>query len=508
MARILVVDDSPTIRKVVTAILARHGYETVVAADGQLALEALEEEERGVDLVLLDFVMPKMNGFQFCRAIRGSSRFAMLPVVLMSAKSDKIRDQFVEQTGAIDAISKPFDAQALVVAIENALRRMNQGRASQGRLPELEDLDEPVSSRRALDDAEVQARAATHLGATLGAVLAPALATLPHGAQLDRAQIAHALAQGLKMDAIQALIAALRSVDLGAGPMALAGDIGTIPIGAVLQMLQVESQTGGIVVSNGTSEVTITMRAGLIDLVQSRGAGDEFRLGRFFVEEGLVTPSEIDALTKDHPPVRRTRSGEIRAAQSEGRIPVAESVSPDTPPEGQRASGVESQRRLLLGDVLVQAGRVTRDQLKSALARQSSELIYEVLRWPKGQFEFHVQPSPPLAQRAQLGLPVASVVMEGFRRVDEWRLVEAGLGSFESVLVRDPVAIDALSRPSAEGEPDAESALSRQEHLVLDLIDGERTVREIIAASHMSSFDACRILMQFLEARLVRRRPG
>jgi hypothetical protein len=64
--------------------------------------------------------------------------------------------------------------------------------------------------------------------------------------------------------------------------------------------------------------------------------------------------------------------------------------------------------------------------------------------------------------------------------------------------MRDPVAIDAL--PIDE--------LARPERVVLEVIDGQRTVRDIIAASHMSSFDACRILLQFLEARVVRRRPA
>jgi hypothetical protein len=86
--------------------------------------------------------------------------------------------------------------------------------------------------------------------------------------------------------------------------------------------------------------------------------------------------------------------------------------------------------------------------------------------------------------------------MEGFRRVDEWRVVEASLGSFDSGLQRDPMAIEALGI----------ERLSRPEKRVLDTIDGERTVREIIAASHLSSFDACRILTQLIEARVVRRR--
>ena len=88
--------------------------------------------------------------------------------------------------------------------------------------------------------------------------------------------------------------------------------------------------------------------------------------------------------------------------------------------------------------------------------------------------------------------------MEGFRRVDEWRVVEAGLGSFDAVLQRDPMSIEAAGVDK----------LPRAERAILDAIDGERTVREIIGASNMSSFDACRILCQLIEARLVRPRAA
>jgi hypothetical protein len=88
--------------------------------------------------------------------------------------------------------------------------------------------------------------------------------------------------------------------------------------------------------------------------------------------------------------------------------------------------------------------------------------------------------------------------MEGFRRVDEWRVMEEKLGSFEQVLQPDPMSIEALG----------EDKLARAERSVLQAIDGRRTVREIIAASHLSSFDACRILFQLIEARLVRRKAA
>ncbi len=109
-----------------------------------------------------------------------------------------------------------------------------------------------------------------------------------------------------------------------------------------------------------------------------------------------------------------------------------------------------------------------------------------------------LEPLPALAASARLGLPVASVVMEGFRRVDEWRVVEASLGSFDAVLLADSAAVDALGV----------ERLAKPEQRLLEMIDGERSVREIVAHSHMSSFDACKILFSLLEARLVRRRAA
>jgi CheY-like chemotaxis protein len=427
--RVLVVDDSPTIRKVVSSVLERHGFVATQAADGQTALEKLAEASNGagdangggkIDLVLVDFVMPRMNGFQFCRAVRESEKLRATPVVLMSAKSDRIRDHFVKQTGAIDAITKPFDAQALIAVIENAIRRAEEWRQR----------EEAAAGERTAEEAE------------------PSTGSRPW-AEIPRS--------------------------------ALQGDLAIIPIGAVLQLLQIESKTGMLVVSDTKTEVTISMREGLIDLVQARGAGTEFRLGRYIVEHGLATPADIERILRDNSPTPRPPP------------PGAPLPMPPMP----RDEGPTHGRRLL-GDLLVDSGTVTRDQLREALARQSSELVYEVVRWPAGRFEFHMDPLPPLAESARLALPVASVVMEGFRRVDEWRIVEATLGSFDSVLLADLGAVDALGM----------DRLARPEQKLLEMVDGERTVREIVAQSHMSSFDACKILFSLLEARLVRRRAA
>jgi CheY-like chemotaxis protein len=433
--RVLVVDDSPTIRKVVSSVLERHGFEAIHAPDGQAALETLlhaaranqagadGDEAEKIDVVLVDFVMPRMNGFQLCRAIRHDELLRDTPVVLMSAKSDRIREHFVQQTGAIDAITKPFEAQALIAVIENAIRRADEWR-KRARLGK--DAERGPGEEHETSDA---------------------LRTLPAD---------------------------------GRSPVALQGDIFIIPIGAILQLLQIEARSGALMVTDGKIEITMSIRQGLIDLVTARGAGTEFRLGRYFVELGLVSTEDITRLLRDHAPA--------------GRQPP-ESGSRTAAPRGEEAP---TGSRRLLGDLLVDAGRVTRDQLKEALARQSSELVYEVLRWPRGRFEFRLDAQPTLAESAQLALPVASVVMEGFRRVDEWRVVEAGLGSFESVLQPDSVAIEVADV----------SRLQKHEQKLLEMVDGKRSVREIIEQSHMSSFDACKVLYQLLEARLVRRRPA
>jgi CheY-like chemotaxis protein len=472
---ILVVDDSPTIRTVVSSILEQCGYEPKVASDGREAYDALASGAVKADLVLLDFLMPEMNGLQFCRALRENKELAETPVVLMSAKADRIRDAFLEQTGALDAITKPFDRQALAAVISNALRRVSVHRTSSARLSDLETADTGEN---------------------------PTVVAEP--------------------------------VPEPTAPL-LAGDLGVVPIGAILQLLQSENQTGVLVCTcrSGAwltgnpsgAEIRATFRNGLIDLVQSSGAGDEFRLGRFFVEEGILAPEEVEEIARrerergeppapapDDDPMLAAKTEEIEAVRPEMHqsMPTPTSTTEtvrdtswgtawsnkDT--TAGAAWPAQPPRPRPLGMALLAGGKIVESQLRTALTRQSSELLYEVLRWPAGRFELRREPPSELAVSARLGLPVASAVIEGFRRVDEWRALERTLGSFDAVLFRDDIAFGTLDVAS----------LPTKERTVLDAVDGMRTVRAIVSASHQSSFDVCRILVQFLEARVLRRRVG
>lgn len=462
-ARILVVDDSPTIRKVVKSILEARNYEALVAEDGQDALELLGHER--VDLVLLDFVMPRMNGYQFCRELRAHPELKNLPVVLMSAKGDKIRGQFVQQTGATDAITKPFDPRGLVAVVEAALKKQEEGRARP--VPEAESMPEDESvidslrpSRTSFSDDPGlrRAQAAAELAGALSRLIMPELTRQEDFPREAVDQVTYAIHQAITPDTMGPLGTLLRTLSLGEKTReVLAGDVGVISTAEVLQLLDLQRQTGVLSVFTRHSEISLYIVDGKLDFASWHGLRDEFLIGRYLVADGALTREELQTVLDN-------RAGSKR----------------------------------LLGETLVQLGFTTEEAVRRALIRQTSELVYEVVRWKSGRFSFTVGVENPAAQKAALKMDTGPLVMEGFRRVDEWRLIE-GSFDFDEVLFPDPVSIQRL------GE---EANLTRLERAVLESIDGERTIREIVNEMDGSSFELCKILYQFLNSRLVRRKAA
>ncbi len=214
-ARVLVIDDSPTILKVVSAILARHGYEPQVARDGAQGIEVIKKGTK-IDLVLLDFVMPRMNGYQFCRELRSNPAHRALPVVLMSAKGDKIRGQFVQQTGAVDAITKPFDARALVAVIEGALSKTAEGRARPvpegNKMPDEDTIADSVRPSYAPKAGRL--RAAVEFAQQIASVVAPVVVALPPEDRASEAALMTAVARAVSSDVVERLAEKLREADV------------------------------------------------------------------------------------------------------------------------------------------------------------------------------------------------------------------------------------------------------------------------------------------------------
>ena len=117
---VLVVDDVKANRELLDGLLAHLGYEVREAADGQAALDAIELAEP--DLVLLDIEMPKIDGLEVCRRIKSDPRRRLVPVVLITARTDRATRLAGLEAGTDDFLTKPFDAQELLVRTKVLLR--------------------------------------------------------------------------------------------------------------------------------------------------------------------------------------------------------------------------------------------------------------------------------------------------------------------------------------------------------------------------------------------------
>src|SRR3569832_160301 len=124
MPRVLIADDEPNIREVISFALERAGYATTTARNGT---EALQQVRRGpVDLVVLDIGMPEMDGLEVCRQIRKTSE---VPILFLSARDEEIDRVLGLEIGGDDYVTKPFSPRELVARVNVILRRSRNGGA-------------------------------------------------------------------------------------------------------------------------------------------------------------------------------------------------------------------------------------------------------------------------------------------------------------------------------------------------------------------------------------------
>jgi DNA-binding response OmpR family regulator len=460
---VLVIDDSPTILKVVQLVLTKAGFEVETAADGEAGLDAARGKTP--DMILLDFVMPRMNGYQFCREMANDTGLKDIPIVLMSAKGDQVGERFVKVMGIVDYITKPFSPEAITAVVQHSINkyaRHGGNGQSEPLIPGATDVAQ--SDAEADAQAKAQQQALDEFRGQLSQVVAARIAGLfglanaardeddDGNVPTDASAIADAARAALDDDTVLDL---LRMAE-PAQQSSLRGDLRVIPIAEVLQLLDVQEQSGILSVTRAKGKIEIYFRKGRISLATASGISEEFLLGRFIVDNELMTQQDFEGFL------------ESRSAGSK-----------------------------LIGTQLVKLGYLTEADLQNALRRQTSELIYEVLRWRFGSFRFNsTRELPHTAVDASLGLDVEGILMEGFRRVDEWHLIEREVDNFDLVFLRNEDAVAQMGR----------GRLTREELAVLELVNGKNTVKDIIRRSRMGSFDVSKMLYRLLSIKLIRRR--
>jgi CheY-like chemotaxis protein len=412
---LLVIDDNPTVLKVIELDLAKAGYKVASALDDQAALALVRQAPTIPDLILLDGLIPGRDAAEICRRFAAHATLSRVPVVVMTARgqADDLEARFAKASNVVDTIGKPFSPEALVTLV---------GQVVKAPAPS------PVVGAR---EQAVGARAAR--------VAVEEAMALSSG---DAGAIAEARA-------------------FAAAGQALAGDLAAISMSQILELLAEQAHTGILRVVNTATHARVELyfRNGRVDFAAAVGAAEEFLLGRFVVEGGEVSAEAV------------TRVLEERAR------------TPGRPP--------------LFGADLIARGLTSKEALGRAMARQTSELAYETLRWEAGFFQFRrTAELPPLAGEAGLQLNVDRMLLEGYRRVDEWRVIEREISSFDEVFVRNEEKIAELPR----------GTFTRDELAVLGEVDGRQNLREIVRKLRLGSFDVSKMFFRFRRSRLVRRR--
>ena len=399
---ILVVDDSPTICKLVELSLTKAGYRVETSRTGESGVEAAQA--RRPDLILLDYLLPDMKGDDVCRAISGNVSLASVPVIVMSAKGEDISECFAVMPNVVNIISKPFSPDALLAVVGHTLEKTGGEPA--------------VPMATAESDNRID------------------LATLMTGEAKDESPARPA------PDPVTAL----------------AGDLAVVSIADVLLLLQDRGYTGTVNLVQGRAQMDIHLGQGRVEFAGAHGVAEEFLLGGFLVRGGHLSQETLAAALEER---KSNGAGE------------------------------------LLGAYLCSHGLLAPAGLRKAMARQTSALVFESLRWGSGRFTFRpLRELPPAAREASLSLAVDGLILEGLRRVEEWRVIEQEIGDFDMAFIRNEDKLGNFGR----------GQLLREEATIAELVNGRNTVRDLIAISKMGSYDVTQVLFRLLRSKLIRRR--
>lgn len=368
MARVLVVDDSPTIRRVVGSVLLRAGHEVAAAEDGERGL--VEIEAFKPDLLLLDLTIPGKDGLAVLEELvrrDGAAR----PVVLMATRSDGLSgvDERLRRLGVLDVITKPFSPEALLAVVQNSLEKHHERVTA-----ERTGLDHRRRSRASDFSDDERTVPATRVAAST--VLAPAMAAISFAD-------------------VPVTAPTTPRIELPLG-YALVGELAHIPLPEILQLLKFQSHSGRLVIDTGELRFDVGLEdGGIVMLLATNADGGParqggFRLGRYLVATGAIDDDALEA--------------RLAAAPADG----------------------------LIGERLVQSGAVDSDALYRGLSEQAQDLMVELLRARQGTFGLQIGAEHVPAQAVRPGWSIDALLFEALRRVDEWGVVESEVPSFEA----------------------------------------------------------------------------
>ncbi len=393
---ILLVEDDRAIQRALAEALHQSGFTVLAEHDGEWARSTFAQ--RTVDMVVLDAVLPRRNGFQLALDIRRSEKGKRLPILLVSGLYDalKVRPQLAEIGGPVRFLAKPLEPSQVVAICRKALGLQDS------------EVSDPSTKRRRRDRARLEAKSK------------------------DLAALAD--------------LAEVKSVESDSqirfrGAALVRGDLRQTDFAEVLAELHRWRATGALLLENAPVKKLVWLKEGAPVFVRSNLLVEA--LGQLLVRERMITLAECE--------------------------------------EGLRRMNASRRQ---LGTELIEMGCISPANLAYALQLQVEQKLFDVFGWTTGEYRFNPRATMPAMQIA-LELTPAKTLLEGVKRCYDEERARRALGQVDDCAVA--LTDDPMDRFQDMG-------LDPEEAQLYALIDGRRTVRELLAFGALPADDGRKLL--------------
>lgn len=448
--KILAMDDSPTVQKLLKMVLEEEGYDVLCASDG---IEGIDKAKKNrPSIILVDFVMPKMNGFQVCKIIKEDPDLKHVPIILVTSKGDEVGNKFVKMLGITEYLTKPFQPNDLISKISEVIDKNSNLRKIAAETQEIRgarvpaadasenisinEIVEPLIRKPAKKESDINADADNIVESIIKETMDEVVS-----------YVTEALPDVLREKILKLKIGNIGKEAVFNKGVLLYGDLSVFRFPDILQMISIQKLTGCLSLISNENKTNVFFRNGWVVFVSYWEDLNE-SLGDMLVNAGKLSRIQLQHFLKE--------KGSLK-------------------------------------DVLINKRLIAIDELRELVKRYSEEFIYKLFSIIKGSFQFTNDILPMDMNDIITELPTNDIILEGVRRIDEWQLINKKLRNREAV----------LKRLITDAEELGEITLSDKELEIFSFVDGRRDINQIIKDSKMSEFEVCKVLYVLLSANLL-----
>jgi DNA-binding response OmpR family regulator len=423
--KILEIDDSPTVQRLTEMILASDGYEVILASDGEEGIAKARSERPAV--ILVDFIMPKMNGFQVCKILKEDPDLKDIPIILVTSKGDRVGSKFVDTLGISDFFSKPFQPDDLLAKIREVITKRKEAEI-------------PPPPLKLMIESGPE-------------MLSPAPDKTTTDIEVMVRTIVEQVLDHFMKTTLPGIIRKELKAQLGGGTTGIQGNLSSVRIVEVMQMLGLQRQSGRLVISHGGNDAEVYFKEGTVIFASAYCNQNNTAV------EGLLR-----------------KSCKINEDNLRQIMRIAEKTSHP------------------IDQILVREQLIDQETFTECLKSHTESAVYQIMIWKAGDFYFDRTASPVFAATVQIR--VDDLLLEGARRVDEWDLIRKKIPDFNMVF-----------EPVVENSTDLTSRrMSDIDRKVFSLVNGKRTIQDIIEPLFLGEFDVAKSIFILLSVNLIQQK--